>query len=79
MVRGMVFSTDDHVFYVIISYMYYAIMQFSLLLSRRQLPPTPPIDPSQIPQPVSKAICTDVVDGVGQYSPKMLSIFFLIH
>ncbi|XP_048776873.1 E3 ubiquitin-protein ligase CBL isoform X6 [Ostrea edulis] len=33
--------------------------------SRRQLPPTPPVDPSHIPQPVSKAICTDVVDGVG--------------
>uniref|UniRef100_K1Q6D5 Uncharacterized protein n=1 Tax=Magallana gigas TaxID=29159 RepID=K1Q6D5_MAGGI len=33
--------------------------------NRRQLPPTPPVDPSQIPQPVSKAICTDVVDGVG--------------
>lgn len=51
-------------------YMYYTIMQFSLLLSRRQLPPTPPVDPSQIPQPVSKAICTDVVDGVGQYTPE---------
>lgn len=61
----MVFSTNDDAFYIIMSYMYHAIMQFSLLLSRRQLPPTPPIDPSQIPQPVSKAICTDVVDGVG--------------
>ncbi|XP_048776876.1 E3 ubiquitin-protein ligase CBL-B isoform X9 [Ostrea edulis] len=39
--------------------------------SRRQLPPTPPVDPSHIPQPVSKAICTDVVDGVGNSKPPL--------
>ena len=48
-------------------YFWNAIFKWLCFDRRRQLPPAPPMDPSQIPQPVSKSICTDVVEGVGKY------------